>query len=175
MDFERRDRYPFFDIRHHSLPIGKNFPKLIFEAIEQCEVGVVILSNEFFTQSKWPMLELVAMTKNPKLIIIPVYFGVSLKQIRDPKQQKEWTSIWHSWAKKAKKGRGIDIEEWCGALKSLGPINSLFYDGISEVSFRDKIATAVCDIVLPETKFEDSHMQGRSRMCKVGFILIFVF
>ena len=172
MDLERCDQYPFFDKRHHSLPIGKNVPKPIFEAIEQCEVGVVILSKEFFIQSKWPMLELVAMTKNPKLVIILVFFEVSSTQIRDPKHQKEWISIWGSWAKKDKR---IGIEGWCRALKSLGPINSWAYDGISEVGFRDQIVKAVCDIVCPETKFEDSYMRGRSCMCKVGFILIFVF
>jgi hypothetical protein len=72
VDLEQCDRYPFFDKRWDSLPIGRNFPKLIFEAIEQCEVGVVVLSKEFFTRSKWPMLELAAMVKRSKIVIIPV-------------------------------------------------------------------------------------------------------
>lgn len=51
VDLERCDRYPFFDTRRYSLPYGENFPNLIFEAIEHCEVGVVILSEEYFIRS----------------------------------------------------------------------------------------------------------------------------
>ena len=63
VDLERYDRYLFFDKLCNSLPIGEKFPKLIFDAIEQCEVGVLILSKEIFIKSKWPMLELDAMVK----------------------------------------------------------------------------------------------------------------
>ena len=168
VDLERCDRYPFFDRRRYSLPIGENFPKLIFEAIEHCEVGVVILSEEFFTRSKWPMLELVAMTKNSqknKLKIIPVFLSISLEQVKDAKNQKNWQSVWRGWKQKDKR---IDIEGWCEALKALGPINSLVFDGANEVSFRKKIVEAVCDVVLPEARWKDSHVQGRLRLCKVG-------
>ena len=165
VDLERHDRYPFFDKRRYSLPIGRHFPKLIFEAIQQCQVGVVVLSEDFFIRSKWPMLELVAMTKNPKLVIIPVFLGVSLKQVQDPKHQKKWLSIWNGWAQKDKR---VDIEGWCGALKALGPVNSLVYDGLSKVSFREKIVQAICGIVLPQTRWKDSHVQGRSRLLQVN-------
>ncbi|KAG0620243.1 hypothetical protein M758_4G201100 [Ceratodon purpureus] len=47
IDLEGCDRYPFFDKRQCSLPIGEEFPKLIFDAIRQCQVGVVILSEDF--------------------------------------------------------------------------------------------------------------------------------
>jgi hypothetical protein len=164
VDLERCDRYPFFDKRRYSLPIGRHFPKLIFEAIQLCQVGVVVLSEDFFIRSKWPMLELVAMTKNPKLVIIPVFLGVSLKQVQDSKHRKKWLSIWRGWARKDKR---IDIEGWCGVLKALGPLNSLVYDGLSEVSFREKIVQVVCDIVLPQTRWKDSHIQGRSRLFQV--------
>jgi hypothetical protein len=46
-DLMRCDRHPFFDRSRSSLPIGDKFPNLIFEAIEQCEVGVVVLFEEF--------------------------------------------------------------------------------------------------------------------------------
>ena len=65
VDLQRWDRYPFFDKLRSSLPIGERFPKRIFDAIEQCPVGVVVLSEEFF-MSKWPMLELHAMVKKHK-------------------------------------------------------------------------------------------------------------
>lgn len=55
-----------FEKSRSSLPIGEPFPNLIFNAIEQCAVGVVVLLEEFFTKSKWLMLELVAMMKEIK-------------------------------------------------------------------------------------------------------------
>ena len=58
VDLERCDIYPFFDKRQRSLPIGEEFPNLIFEAIGQCEVGVLVFLEEFFCETKWPMLEL---------------------------------------------------------------------------------------------------------------------
>jgi hypothetical protein len=41
VDLMRHDRHPFFDRLRSSLPIGDNFPNLIFDAIEQCEVANV--------------------------------------------------------------------------------------------------------------------------------------
>jgi hypothetical protein len=86
VDLERYDRYPFFDKRRHSLGIGQHFPKAIFQAIRQCQVGVVILSEEFFTRTKWPMLELAALVEskkqssNSELVIMPVFLGISREQ-----------------------------------------------------------------------------------------------
>lgn len=165
VDLERCDRYPFFDKRRSCLPIGRNFPKLIFEAIGQCEVGVVVVSKEFFTESKWPMLELAAMVKSSKMVIIPVYLGISLEEVRGMQHHKEWWSIWSVWAKDKKKR--IDIEEWEEALKALGPLNSLIYKGDGEVGFRAKIVEAVCEKVLPLSRWEECHIQGRNRMVKV--------
>lgn len=167
VDLERRDRYPFFDRRRSSLPIGENFPKLIFEGIEQCEVGVVVFSEEFFTRSKWPMLELVAMTKNPKLVIIPVYLNILLEEVHDVKKREMWLSVWRGWAKEDER---LDIQEWCRVFKRLRPLNGLVYNGGGEVSFRKEIVEAVCKIVLSEGRCRDSHIQGRLRLCKVNMI-----
>lgn len=165
VDLERCDRYPFFDKRRDSLPIGKEFPKLIFEAIRQCEVGVVVLSDEFFTRSKWPMLELTAMVKNSKLEIIPVYLGITLDQVRDPEQQYRWRTIWQGWAEKDE--HRIRIEEWDEALKALGPLNSLLYKGGGEVGFRDNIVEAICKCVRPLSRWKVSHIKGRQRLIEV--------
>lgn len=171
VDLERRDIYPFFDKRRSSIPIGERFPRLIFDSIEQCEVGVVVFSLEFFTRSKWPMLELVAMTKNPNLVIIPVFLNISLKEVHDLDRRKTWLSVWHEWAKEDER---LDIRQWCGALKRLRPINSLVHIGVGEVGFREKIVEAVCKIVLPDTRWKDSHIQGRSRLCKVNMNNLYI-
>ncbi|KAG0631760.1 hypothetical protein M758_1G277600 [Ceratodon purpureus] len=169
VDLERWDRYPFFDKRRDSLPIGENFPHHIFEAIKQCQVGVVILSEDFFTRSKWPMIELVAMVKEAKtrglgFKIIPVFLCVSLDKFRDLTKWKEWVSCWQEMAMKDKR---VNVDEWNEALRYLQPINSMVYDGLGEVKFRRAIVEEICKVVLPRTRLEDSHIQGRSRLCKV--------
>ncbi|KAG0554019.1 hypothetical protein KC19_12G056800 [Ceratodon purpureus] len=170
VDLERCDRYPFFDKRRSSLPIGEKFPKLIFDAIEQCHVGVVVLSKEFFTKSKWPMLELNAMVKESKkpssrIKIIPIYYLISIEDFKDIKIQKQWISHWQKWSKKDIR---IKVEEWKDALKVLASINGLLMKGgCCDVQFREEIVMEVCGLVSSETRWDDSHVQGRSRSCKV--------
>ncbi|KAG0598272.1 hypothetical protein M758_12G059800 [Ceratodon purpureus] len=170
VDLERCDRYPFFDKRRSSLPIGEKFPKLIFDAIEQCHVGVVVLSKEFFTRSKWPMLELNAMVKELKrpssrIKIIPIYYLLSIDEFKDIDIQNQWTVQWEKWSEKDIR---INVEEWKNALKVLASINGLVMKrGCSDVQFREEIVMEVCGVVTPETRWDDSYVQGRSRSCKV--------
>jgi hypothetical protein len=170
VDLERCDRHPFFDKRSDSLPIGENFPQHIFDAIKQCHVGVVILSEEFFTRSKWPMIELVGMvkeanTRESSFKIMPVYLCISLDEFRDNSKRKEWLSYWEGLALEDKR---INVKEWEDALKYLHPLNGMVYDGLGEVKFRKAIIDEICRVVPPEMRLEDSHIQGRSRICKVN-------
>ena len=57
-DLIRVSHFPFFDKRPDSLPKGKEFPSLLFKAARQCWVAILVLPEEFFTRSKWPMVEL---------------------------------------------------------------------------------------------------------------------
>jgi hypothetical protein len=169
VDLERCDRYPFFDKRSDSLPIGENFPQHIFDAIRQCRVGVVILSEEFFTGSKWPMIELAAMVKEANMRefsfkIMPMFLCISLHQFRDNCKRKEWLSYWEGLALEDKR---INVQEWGDALKYLHPLNGMVYDGLGEVKFRKAIIDEICRVVPSEMRLEDSHIQGRSRICKV--------
>lgn len=168
IDLERCDRYPFFDKRRSSLPVGMKFPKLLFAAIQQCEVGVVVLSEEFFSETKWPMLELVEMVRSSKrleasIIIVPVFFGISRELCRKLESQKRWISKWKEWAETDKT---IDIEEWKLALKIFGSTTSLSLKA-GEVSLRKEVVDAVCDLVLPESRWDDSNVEGKDRLCKV--------
>ncbi|KAG0603716.1 hypothetical protein M758_10G116000 [Ceratodon purpureus] len=168
VDLERCDRHPFFDKRRRSLPIGEKFPPLIFDAIRQCHAGVLILSKEFFTKTKWPMLELVAMVRelkspNSRLKLIPVFYKLSREECLDHENRSEWFAQWKEWASVDER---ICIEEWKKALDVLKCINSLMMrDG--EVHLRREIVDAVCKLVLPETRWDDSHVQGRSRLCEI--------
>ncbi|KAG0560026.1 hypothetical protein KC19_10G148400 [Ceratodon purpureus] len=166
-------RFPFFDKRRESLPIGEDFPRHIFDAIQQCHVGVVILSEEFFT-SKWPMTELVAMYERvlhevekgkSDFKVIPVFFRTSPKVLDDLGKCSEWLSCWHELAEKNSKR--VQVEKWEDALKYLRKLNGLIYDGLSEVRFVKEVVDEICKLVPPEIRMEDSHIQGRSRLCNV--------
>jgi hypothetical protein len=170
LELERCYRFPFFDKRHDSLPIGENFPQRIFDAIQQCQVGVVILSEEFFT-SKWPMMELVAMVeeverRKSSFKIIPVFLCTSVKEFGDPNNHSRWLLCWDELAKKDP--RRVEVEKWNAALKSIRPINSLIYNpGSRKLKFQEEVVDAICEVIPPEIRLEDSHIQGRLRLCKV--------
>ena len=169
VDLETFDRYPFFDKRRSSLPIGEGFVKLIFDAIQQCQIGVLILSKDFFTKTKWPMIELVAMVKelekpDSKIKIIPVFYHISRQDYVDISNLNQWVSQWEEWANEDKR---ICVEEWKRALAVLKGINSLVINGIGEVKARKLIVDAVCELLLPETRWDDSHVEGKLRLCEV--------
>jgi hypothetical protein len=130
----------------------------------------VVLSKEFFMRSKWPMLELNAMVKefekpNSRIKIIPVFYFISINAFKDLKKRKEWTSQWRNWALNDK---CVNVEEWERALKVMGSINSLeLKEGCGDVKLREDIVAEVCGLVPCETRWDDSHIQGRSRSCKV--------
>jgi hypothetical protein len=171
LDIERHDRYAFFDKRRDSLPIGCNFPKLIFEAINQCQVAVVVLSEEFFSRSKWPMLELAALVKrkiqDQRLTIMLVFLGLTHAQCRDKLNHERWMRIWQGWANVDSR---IDLREWQVALKVFGHTNGICVNEVlDEVKCRGDIVEAVCKKVPPRTRWDDSHVQGRARLCMVRF------
>ncbi|KAG0598288.1 hypothetical protein M758_12G061400 [Ceratodon purpureus] len=170
VDLERCDRFPFFDKLQSSIPIGEKFPKLIFDAIEQCQVGVVILSEDFFMKSKWPMLELNAMIKklarhNSRITIIPVFYQISIEAFKNTKNHSRWILQWKKWASIDKR---INVEEWKEVLRVMEAINSIVAKkGISDVSLREVIVAEICRLVPLETRYDNSHIQGCSRICKV--------
>ncbi|KAG0562531.1 hypothetical protein KC19_9G153800 [Ceratodon purpureus] len=166
-------RFPFFDKRRESLPIGEDFPRHIFDAIGQCHVGVVILSDEFIT-SKWPMMELVAMHERvlddvekgkSNFKVIPVFFRTSPKDLNNHGKCSEWLSCWQELAKENSKR--VQVGKWEAALKYLQKLNGVVYEGYGEVKLVKEIVDEICKVVPAEIKMEDSHIQGRSRICNI--------
>ncbi|KAG0588944.1 hypothetical protein KC19_2G280600 [Ceratodon purpureus] len=166
-------RFPFFDKRRESLPVGEDFSRHIFDAIRQCDVGVVILSDEFIT-SKWPMMELVAMHERvldemekgkSNFKVIPVFLRTSPKDLDDYDKCNEWFSCWQKLAKDNPKR--VQIEKWGVALKYLRKLNGVVYERFGEVKLVKEIVDEICKVVPPEIKMEDSHIQGRSRICNI--------
>ncbi|KAG0605641.1 hypothetical protein M758_9G076000 [Ceratodon purpureus] len=126
-DLEDHHRFPFFDIRESSLPKGERFPEHIFEAAQQCNLAVVVVSEEYFT-SKWPMIELVEFVRaksgrNPNLKILPLFMGLSHSEFSDQTRQEGW---FRKWAELAEEDRSrINVAEWKEALKEVKAFNGM--------------------------------------------------
>ncbi|KAG0556588.1 hypothetical protein KC19_11G065200 [Ceratodon purpureus] len=168
-DLERFHRFPFFDKREDSLPKGERFPDLIFQAAKQCRVAVVVVSEEFFTRTKWPMLELDAFVKAQKERngyprILPLFFKLSRAQCRESARRELGLEVWRGWARHDSK---IVVEDWVNALDVFGPINGLEYRSEGEVSYRRAARSAIIRLVPPELQFDTTSYQGSERFCKL--------
>lgn len=171
VQLENVNRFPFFDQRIDSLPLGERFPDAIFRAAKQCQVAVAVLSEEFFT-SKWPMLELVAFMEEQKLgvnkglKILPLFFKISLTELKDSTRRNKWFSLWEGWARAD--GR-IKIDRWKYALEELPKFNGIGYveQGEGDSSYRNKVAEALCELVQPDVRWGNAgDVQGRLRICR---------
>ena len=172
LDLIQHDIYSFFDKRRDSLPIGSNFPSLIFNAIQKCEVGILILSLEFFNRSKWPMLELLAMVKemekpNSSIKIIPVYYNILPSNVFNQENLVQWKMLWEKWAFHDKR---INVEEWIRALNTLKKINGIEHHHIEkEVFLQMQVITATLNLISPKywSGRESNIVQGRLRLYEV--------
>lgn len=96
VDLVRVGQTPFFDKR--SLSKGEEFAQQIITAAQECEVAIVVISEEYFSRSKWPMLELAAITQAPsKPRILPLFLGLSCKEFKKSKRRERWFRIWEEW------------------------------------------------------------------------------
>ncbi|KAG0556582.1 hypothetical protein KC19_11G064700 [Ceratodon purpureus] len=168
-DLERFHHFPFFDKCEDSLPKGERFPELIFQAAKQCRVAVVVVSEEFFTRTKWPMLELDAFVKAQKKRngyprILPLFFKLSRAQCRESARRELWLKVWRGWARVDSK---IVVEDWVDALNVFGPSNGLEYKSEGEVSYRRAARSTIIRLVPPDLQFDTTSYQGSERFCKV--------
>lgn len=89
------------------------------KVVATCSLCILVLSHEFFTTSKWPMMQLVAMlscrpTSNS---ILPVYFKINISQFKDYKSvQPIWFDKWEEWAKE---DSHINLEAWKVAVAEI--------------------------------------------------------
>lgn len=150
---------------------------MILQATQQCEMLIVVVSNEYF-MSKWPMIELNAFVKVHKLNhkakdpkgkpkILPLFYGLSIRDLEDEALQKKWFESWKKMAKDDPKER-IVVSDWKDALDVLRSFNGLEYNKQMKeiVAYEDKIVTHVCKSIVPDLKWDDSHVQGKSSICK---------
>ena len=133
VDLESCNRSVFFDNWSDSLPKGEPFH--IFQAIQQCQVEVLL--EEFFS-SRWPIIELVEMSKTKKLRnfglkIMPIFLSIFHGECHSDTNHKQWLSLWCEWGQED--GR-IKVEEWKATFKLLDHINGFVCKGgLDEVQF----------------------------------------
>jgi hypothetical protein len=175
VDLERCHRFPFFDKRPSSLPKGERFPNLIKDAVAHCEMMVVVVSEEYFS-SKWPMIEfndfMQATKKDKKLKILPLFFGLNVEEFSDSHRHKKWFKKWETMAKADDR---IKVAEWRESLKLLGAFDGSVYEQHSKdfVAYREGIVSNICKSIPPDIKYDESHVQGRSKLCQVILLMIF--
>jgi hypothetical protein len=168
VDLERVGYNPFFDRRHESLEEGATFIEPLFDAIRKCRLFVLVLSEDYFTRTKWPMMELAAavaaQSENPNLKLLPLFFKLSVSEFKAEERRADWFKCWTDWASQTSR---IDVTKWKEALKVVevctGPP---FSAGKGEVEYRKLIVETICRIC-PNSAFDLSHVVGRERSCQV--------
>ncbi|KAG0584042.1 hypothetical protein KC19_3G180900 [Ceratodon purpureus] len=168
-DLEKRYHFPFFDKRPSSLPKGERFPELILKAARQCQMAVIVISEEYF-MSKWPMIELHAFVQarlgsNSKLKILPLFYKLLVDEFRNEERRKQWFGVWKDWAKVDPR---INVDEWKDSLKILASFNGIEHDGDLRAieAYRENIVLNICNEVSSEIQWDDSHVRGRSNLCQ---------
>ena len=168
VDLERRQRFPFFDRQPSSLPKGERFPGIIKDAVAQCKMMVVVVSEQYFT-SRWLMIELngfvqASKGKDNSKKILPLFYGLNVEEFSESDRQKKWFT---TWKKMAKDDKRIKVDEWKESLKVLRPFHGCVYEGQKVLAYREEIVSSICKAIPPDIQYDELHVQGRSKLCKV--------
>ncbi|KAI5078742.1 hypothetical protein GOP47_0006413 [Adiantum capillus-veneris] len=153
----------FFD--QHSLPKGSTFPQRIKTAALGCELGVVVLSEDFLT-SKWPMveLEILVLQRGPKAKVLPLFYKLGPADLGSPANLTRWQQVW-----KEQFGASVDIiDNWSKALRSLKAFHGeKFTQGTSETAYINTVVRSLCKVVPSPVPEDLSQIQGLHHLAKV--------
>ena len=108
----------FFDRK--SIPKTYAIPQAIQRELDRTQVGVVIITKEFF-EGKWPMTELLylvaSMRRNPNGVrILPLFYRLSADEVRDRLRNRVWDEVWEQMSTDR---HPIDVEECRNAVDTL--------------------------------------------------------
>jgi hypothetical protein len=108
----------FFD--RESLPPGHPFPDRIQQELGRTQVGVVIITEEFF-ERKWPMEELRSFVESKKrnqngVRILPLFFRLSVAEVRDRLREGSWDE---KWGKMSTDQHRVNVQEYREAVAAL--------------------------------------------------------
>ena len=158
-------------MREDSLPLGEKFADIIFQASKQCQLAIVVVSDNFF-MSKWPMLELASFVEakngvNPEMKILPLFYGLTVAQFKDPERRRVWFEKWERFKESDER---LDISSWKDALRVLGGQNGVVFceTGQNEDEYIKSIVQTVFRSVPPDILYVDSHVKGGTQLCKVS-------
>ncbi|KAG0619625.1 hypothetical protein M758_4G153000 [Ceratodon purpureus] len=135
----------FLDSR--DLQGGRPFPPDIQTALNKTRVGIVVVTEDYFTR-KWPMTELlylVASTEKNgnKVRILPLFYKLSKAQVIDRLDSQSWDEV---WMKMSSKAHPIDVKECRKAVKILCDTTGIIYkynDPACEADYRKQILKVV--------------------------------
>ncbi|KAG0607590.1 hypothetical protein M758_8G040700 [Ceratodon purpureus] len=96
-DGQHRVFYDEYSIKH-----GESISSTIMKNAKTCDLAVAVLSEEYFTRSKPPMLELAASFKASKHgngvpCLLPVFLGLRPEHAKEYSRQLVWKSKWEEW------------------------------------------------------------------------------
>lgn len=158
----------FFD--QHSLPKASSFPLHIKRAAQGCELGVIVLSDDFLT-SKWPLLELemLVLGRGLDAKVLPLFYKLRPEDLKSPKNLSEsWRPVWE----KIRDGKHAD--QWENAVRALGSFNGLvFQQGTSEAAYIKEVVHCICGLVRCPIPYDLSLIQGHQRLAKVLSLVYF--
>eukprot|EP01018_Ginkgo_biloba_P022616 Gb_35098 [translate_table: standard] len=155
LDLFARHRYSFFDM--YSVHSSDNIPEVIFQAAKQCRIAVLVLSEEFFSRSKWPMVEVQTFLDsqisglNPHIKIISLFFRISCKDFEA--RALDWVQKWKEWAISDDR---IDVVKWQETVQNLKRIKGIeFQPGMGEVAYRRSIVQTMLISMIMEPVMEN--------------------
>ena len=166
-DLERVHHFPFFDKRDS---LSKGELDVLLHAMRHVQLVVLVLSDDFFTSSKWPMLELVEFVKaqestNTHLRILPLFLGITRKQLQEKRRLELWEQRWNDMAREDAR---INVKEWVDALSKVCLMNGMEYNvAEGHVRFRKKVVQAVYNLVPPDVEWDVSHVQSMEQISQV--------
>lgn len=144
-EIESRFFQVFLDRR--CLPKGKRFPDEINQQLAKTEVGIVVVTPEFFTR-KWPMTELVSFMKsqdkNPDVRILPLFYKMPVSDVRVNLQQGLWEE---AWTRVFGDGKHQIVPGDCrAAVQRLCDVNGIEYHANSLGHDREYIKSVVAEV-----------------------------
>lgn len=171
---------PFFDADDDSLRTGEKWYTTLIQAARQCHVAVLVLSRDFFTRSKWPMMELNEFAKiqkrddsgvslGPKLKVLPVFLNITFEEFEKSKNEKSWSKDWTKW-KESDNRNTINLEEWHQALSIIKKSKALSYQQEGHHNFVQKVVDAIFKLVEPDVKYDVPDNQSIGIVCSVSIL-----
>ena len=152
-DLERNPCYKvFIDL---GMRKGVEFPEEIFQELRNTDLGIVVITEEFF-HSKWCMvelLELVRMHKKKLVRVLPLFYKLTPQVVRDYLRERHWEE---DWREMSTENHPINVKEYRKAVETLCNIHGVQYDYNSlghEPRYRREILEVVWEIyheIFPE-------------------------